>query len=843
MTREVTDNLYIELGYFTPEEYYTYEANAEADFASAVTFTCSADAGSIQSGEAALSVSVSVSATASRIKEFAAGFTGVFSPTMSAVAIVNLGSSVNVVATLSVSAVRNRAVDIVLDNIANISAQSARTRETTAGFDATSNLNADFLVVQLAQAALSSTFTQTTNANSFYTFRTPKNLVISVAGDFTNVPDPVINTSIKQFGAGSVRFTGVTGPNVTNGGYETVALIPSGAGSTFFTQTEYNNSGWTIEGWFRFDSMTSFTANGSSDHVPIMTYGNYGYDIFTGNQTFNGSFAIFKQANADTLTLRYYNGATLVSATISSYSTNTWYHLAVQFDTSNNFTVYFNGSRVVNASISNFSNMGDFALGNNGSWGFLTYNSSLNRYVKNFRGTNNPLMYVDDLRVTINSTVYSGSTYTPPTAALPVQGYNTLGKYPFDENFNDYTGQVLFTSSLTSTASLTATGIVPKTLEAAAALSSTVTLSATIGKLIDFNANLPVIASQLSAVGKVGQAVIACDVVASLSASAQVSRGLDAAQSSAFTQTATAFNIKQFASALSTTVTVTAVADSGKIAEADLDITASVTASAVRTRDVVSNLSAVAALSAQVTATLQAQSALSATAALACDASRTRPFEAALPVIASQLSAVGKVGDTLADFAVTATVSASANAGKIVIANLVSTVSVSANANRTRDFSSAVSSVSALTATGVVVKEVNSNISTAFTQTAAGTAIKRAVSVQSSAFTLFTTLSGLQQVQAALSAQASQSASAVATRRAQALLPVIASQLVVGGESSSLTANLSSTFTLQCQAIEVKIDPDLTYMIPKETRSYMIIEELRVHVITPELRTYTIATS
>jgi hypothetical protein len=39
MTRQVTDQLYIELDYFTPEEYYVYIAEAAAAISSSATMT------------------------------------------------------------------------------------------------------------------------------------------------------------------------------------------------------------------------------------------------------------------------------------------------------------------------------------------------------------------------------------------------------------------------------------------------------------------------------------------------------------------------------------------------------------------------------------------------------------------------------------------------------------------------------------------------------------------------------------------------------------------------------------------------------------------------------------
>ena len=40
MTRQVTDSLYVELGYVTPEDYYVYVANAQASVAAESTVTC-----------------------------------------------------------------------------------------------------------------------------------------------------------------------------------------------------------------------------------------------------------------------------------------------------------------------------------------------------------------------------------------------------------------------------------------------------------------------------------------------------------------------------------------------------------------------------------------------------------------------------------------------------------------------------------------------------------------------------------------------------------------------------------------------------------------------------------
>lgn len=65
MTRQATDQLYVDLGYFTPEEYFTYQANAAAAITSEASM--SASAGVIKSNSAQLQVSTSVTAVISNI--------------------------------------------------------------------------------------------------------------------------------------------------------------------------------------------------------------------------------------------------------------------------------------------------------------------------------------------------------------------------------------------------------------------------------------------------------------------------------------------------------------------------------------------------------------------------------------------------------------------------------------------------------------------------------------------------------------------------------------------------------------------------------------------------------
>jgi hypothetical protein len=155
MTREATDNLYIELGYFTPEEYYTYEAYAVAALSSEVTFTCDAEVlGVVEEGVADLTVSVSISADANVTREFDSAFATEFAQVTDAGKIVDaiidsislFNPNFDVNAQLAgdallevISSLENTISKIAgnastLESIINLSLQSDRYREFDSAF-------------------------------------------------------------------------------------------------------------------------------------------------------------------------------------------------------------------------------------------------------------------------------------------------------------------------------------------------------------------------------------------------------------------------------------------------------------------------------------------------------------------------------------------------------------------------------------------------------------------------------------------------------------------------------------------------------------------------------------
>lgn len=808
MTREVTDNLYIDLGYFTPEEYYTYEANAEADFASAATFICVTTAGSVKDFTADFAATASQSATATRIKQFDVEFTGVFTPNMTVIAIKNLGSTMSVVATMSVSVERNRAVDIALDTIANISAQSARTRDLTSGLSVSATLSAQLTKLVLVNFA--ATLTSTVSLTC-----TGKDFVISSPVVFRGVGKPEINYTVTKFGAGSLFLNGSSYLYAADRGSRFNIANPDADSDSNFAQEIWvyptsaisSNERFIVGQW---EGNSSSTQSWKIVQTPSL-----------------GIQWVFRVGTSTTTSL---------SAT-SVLNINAWNHIVVVrrrvSSTSTTWALFVNGTNVANGS-------GRSALWS-GAGGQVRIGYSGESSSGYFQG------YIDGFNFRNRGSAALAYFPTSPSLTVPTAEYtsgSTFGSSVILLNFNDnYLDQsepnnVTFASALTSAFTQTVTA--RKVIIANSALTSAATLSATIGKLVNFNANLPVIATQLSAVGKIGQAVIACDVVASLSASGNRQRNAVSALTSAFTQTANAEASKEFDSDLSSTATLSVQSLVTKGAVATLTSAFTQSTVVARTRDVASNQTAQVTLSAQAIKNVELQSALAVTASLACDISRTRPFAVDLPVVATQLTAAAKIGVVLVACDAVATLSATVTSGKIVIANLNSTVTLTASTTRTRTALSSLQVQANLSAVNTRTRTLVSTQNAVATQSATATITKRIASNLSASFTLQAQSGGLQLFQANLTAQASQSAQINVRRSATAILPVIASQLTVGTDTNRAQANLVSTFTLQCTVIEVRIDPDLTYMVPKETRSYMIIEELRNDTVVPEFRTHDI---
>ena len=244
MTRQATDNLYIDLEYFTPEEYYTYEANASAALSTQATFVCNAEAGAVKDFTVALSATATQTTENTRIVNFVAPLGTAFNSTMTVEALRITDVTLISAFTQTANVQRNRAVDLALSTIANLNAQAARTRDVTIGLTASATLSVE--LTQLVLVDFSATLTTTVSLTA-----QGKGFVVSSPVVFRGVGRPEINYTVTKFGAGSLFLNG-TNSYLYAADKDTRFDIPSSSGGALAGQ-------FTIEAWiYPTSSKTAF---------------------------------------------------------------------------------------------------------------------------------------------------------------------------------------------------------------------------------------------------------------------------------------------------------------------------------------------------------------------------------------------------------------------------------------------------------------------------------------------------------------------------------------------------------------------------------------------------------
>lgn len=241
MTRQITDQLYIELDYFTPEEYYVYNANAVSSISSSSTLTCEASAiGQTQEATAVLESAFTQSALGglNKVAEATISSTGtvvcqtsklvsvsldlgaLFSPSLTVLAIRNSTAVIDSVFAISTEAVANRSAQITLATIGNLNSQAAKTAVTQSNLTAQFSVTAQSQSVKSAQSSLSSQFAQnflggklletSSDFNSLSSVTTFSRVLLrntTVTVRSGGMYDPITyDASVKKFGSHSVFF-------------------------------------------------------------------------------------------------------------------------------------------------------------------------------------------------------------------------------------------------------------------------------------------------------------------------------------------------------------------------------------------------------------------------------------------------------------------------------------------------------------------------------------------------------------------------------------------------------------------------------------------------------------
>jgi hypothetical protein len=385
---------------------------------------------------------------AGRILETGAEFTGAFTPTLTADAFKNHTAILDTVSTLSVDAVANRSANVLLEHIADLNAMAAKTAVSSATMAASASQSTQAQQTSSAQSQLTSLASINFNggrrnlANAvlnsqfaiprltvFKSYERPLMLKQSV-GTIT------IDTSVKQFGAGSLFWNG------TNRYLE-----------YYYSRTVPTPiRGQIVDFWIK---RTSTNANSN-----ILTFNDGTRDYI---RLFIGS--------GDLVTLQFHSTSTRTITSSQALDSN-WNHVAVAWDSDSARTsLYVNGQRQGTLTFipSAVSAQQLLRIGNNTS-NTSTVNLDEVRYLAGGEG------FAAAQGFDPNST-----TCTVPSAQA-INTDNTNALFHFNTDFSDdVSGIRSFEAQLSATAALTAQANA-NIKTATAAVTATASLSVVIGR-------------------------------------------------------------------------------------------------------------------------------------------------------------------------------------------------------------------------------------------------------------------------------------------------------------------------------------------------------------------------
>lgn len=205
--------------------------------------------------------------------------------------------------------------------------------------------------------------------------------------------------STKNHTANSFTSTGATGSQNTVAKFGSYSWHEASTGRNSIlsypdsADWAFGSGSFTIECWIRFDVANTTT----------LQYFLAQYDLGTGQRSWAfsyqaGQLSLYRSADGTTIT-------SLVGGTWA-YTTNTWYHVAVDWD-GTKLRLYVDGALVGSSTT---------AVTLFDSSAALTVGTSLNNGAlnTNFQG------YLDEIRITKGVARYaSDAGFTPPTAAFP----------------------------------------------------------------------------------------------------------------------------------------------------------------------------------------------------------------------------------------------------------------------------------------------------------------------------------------------------------------------------------------------------------------------------------------
>jgi hypothetical protein len=692
MSRQATDQLYIELDYYYPEEYYVYQAEAAAAVIATATVSCDAGlikssavsltssaslssiSGNVQQGEAALNSTVSQTVSAQRITDTAVALTASVTQSVFAAKNAELILVAFAAGSLTASAQRQRDAELAATGAWTIAVDYIRQRDT--GYDETAaftqsvaylrsrdfestvqaafSLAADADKVSEVSASLDTSFSLSTNSQANYSaiIDISSNYSIVANGGISYLSSASLNfiSSLRTSRYFGFRPRNLTISSFSNSNYQfgSYSYRPLSS-QTFpyrFNLNSHSQDDWVLEGWFRQD----FVSNSITNTLTLNVGG-----LRIGIQKPGGSSLY--QALAQ---LVLNDGSSFVeTANKSGYST--FKHLAV-VKTGSTISWYFDGSRYATTTAPE-------------SW----YSGSTVA-VTNFRVSASGNVWLDEVSFVIGNTYNFNANNTSITVPATVRDnlpLYTQFLYHFDNNGLDDIDPSFITqiASATLNSNFALTGIISGPVRASASLTSS------------FN----VVAGAV----RVKQITLTAFSDAATSATALRTKQLASSITAQATVSATALRTKQLASTQSSAFALTADADLQQGFSADLTADFATTATALRTKQL--------AAAANTAATVTVQGKLDRPLAADLSSAATADFNAVKTTVADI--------DVIALFSPSITVFAS-RAGDV---DLYSSASLSVSATRTRDTEIALSSAMQLDVDYTRIKELDATVNSSFT--------------------------------------------------------------------------------------------------------------------------------
>ena len=776
MTRAATDGLFVEIGYFDPEDYFVYEAEAEA--------TASAE----------FTISIQVT----RIIQAEAAFTEAFTPTVTAEIFKNHTAVLDVAVSLESTAVKTVDPGGLLEFFANLNNAADRFRDNSSAQSAEFSIQTTPQVVNESAASLESVAAlscaaQTVTFIEFAASISAAATLVAEGIEYIARPNPFARpiNLLAPTTFSTTAFEGTHSLSITDS---------SVASQTSNSLNISSNEDFLIEFQIR---LSGFYTSSAGDEWLILTYGGSG----------NAGWRIAMPGDRDQIFFRFWDGTQLRFARESlnsgfQYSTTGWTRIRVT-----------RVSGVITISTNNSDVAGRTTYTHTGA---ITGASPLNRL--DFWSQSNSAILFDDF-------IYSRGT---STRTRPAPNATTVVEYGFNNTRNDNwirTFSESFAFNLTATQTVTAT----KLVKSSAAFEASVAVTAVAGKPQSAQTDFTAVASQLTAAAKIGDFFVNADCAANFAITPDLFKEHSAAIASEFVQSTDA--VKSVDAGSTVVVNSSMVTETQRTIFGFANLTAEFnsTAESLKIKSSTANtqcefeFAGVAVKTATVSAETQAEFNTSAVN------TRTRDNLVTLPSVASQLTAAAKIGDFFVNAMVQATLSVSPTVISAGSSTVNSASTVAATAVKTTEIVSTATLTTQLTASGITVLLGQSSLTTVANITASCVVIATTQAVLAASFAQTAQAVKTSGITCAISATAQINTVANTTQGFRSNLISVASATARAGKRVTASANLPSITSSLSVGRKLRIEQNV-YLIPRENTMHSIERESRSHTIRSETR-------